>query len=264
MTIAVEKHLMLKNNLETLKLKHALEHIDEFINAVNSGEQSVTDALLTLTNYEVKAREKNTMEACVKTAGFPFIKTLEDFDFSFQPGVNEQQIRGFSDMRFVENKENILLVGNPGVGKTHIATSIGIEAAKNRMSTYFISCNDLILQLKRAKLENRLDQRLKYYGRRKVLIIDEVGYLPLDDESSKLFFQLISKRYEKHSTIITTNKPLSEWQDTFGDPVIASAILDRLLHHSHLIQIKGPSYRMKTVLDKHKKEKDSHYCKAET
>lgn len=145
----------------------------------------------------------------------------------------------------MEKTENILLIGTPGVGKTHLATSIGIEAAKNRNSTYFINCNDLILQLKRAHLENRLETRLKFFAKYKLLIIDEVGFLPLDSESSNLLFQLITKRYEKHSTIITTNKSLSRWGEVFGDNVLANAILDRLIHHSHIINITGRSYRTK-------------------
>ena len=149
----------------------------------------------------------------------------------------------------MENNENILFIGSPGTGKTHLATAIGVEAAMHRKSVYFISCQDLMIQLKKAENENRLDQRLRSFTRYKLLIIDEIGYINLDKQSANLFFQLISRRYEQRSTIITTNKSLSKWAEIFGDPVIANAILDRLLHHSHIVSIVGPSYRTKDVLD---------------
>ena len=198
-----------------------------------------------LTNLEIQAREDRATHACVRVANFPYRKELKDFDFSFNPKINKEKILDFKHLRFIENKENILFLGVPGVGKTHLATSIGIEAAKNRKITYVINCHDLILQLKRAKLENRLETRLKFFSKYKVLIIDEVGYLPIDKEGANLLFQLINKRYENSSTIITTNKPFSEWGEVFGDSVLASAILDRLLHHSHVINIVGSSYRLK-------------------
>lgn len=172
-----------------------------------------------LTKLEVEAKEIRAMNACVKVANFPFIKTMNDFDFSFQPTLNRDMIRGFTDLRFIEQKENILFIGSPGVGKTHLSVAIGVESARHRNSTYFIHCNDMILQLKRARLENRLEQRLKFFAKYKLLIIDEIGFLPLDDEASRLFFQLISRRYENHSTIITTNKSLSQWGEIFGDSV---------------------------------------------
>ena len=162
-------------------------------------------------------KKEKAMSACVRVANFPFLKTLDEFDFSFQPSINKEKMLDFRNLRFIENNENILFVGSPGVGKTHLATSIGIEAAKSRYSTYFISCHDLILNLKKAHLENRLENRLKNYSKYKLLIIDEVGYLPLDIESANMLFQLISKRYEKSCTIITTNKPFSKWNEIFGD-----------------------------------------------
>ena len=173
---------------------------------------------------------------------------FEDFDFSFQPTINKEQILDFKNLRFIENKENIIFVGSPGVGKTHLATSIGIVAAKNRDSTYFINCNDLISNLKKANSENRFMNRLNHYAKYKVLIIDEMGFLPIDNEGANMLFQLINKRYENHSTIITTNKPFGKWYEIFGDVTLANAILDRLLHHSHIININGNSYRLKDKL----------------
>lgn len=174
---------------------------------------------------------------------------MEDYDFNFQPSVRKSEIEDYMTLRFMENNENILFIGSSGVGKTHLATAIGIEAAKHRYSVYFITCRELISQLKKAENENRLEQRLKSFTRYKLLLIDEIGYLNLDKEAANLFFQLISLRYESKSTIITTNKNLSKWSEIFCDPVIANAILDRLLHHSHVVNIVGPSYRTKDALE---------------
>lgn len=241
-------YLKLQNNLETLKLLGMKTNLETYITHINEGRKSIVDGLYELSEIEMGLREKRAMNACVKVANFPFLKEFKDFDFSFQPSINKEHLMNFKYLKFVENKENIVFIGTPGVGKTHLATSIGIEAAKQRVSTYFIGCNDLILQLKRAQLENRLENRLKFFAKYKLLIIDEVGFLPLDIESSNLLFQLIAKRYEKNSTIMTTNKPLSKWGEVFGDVVLANAILDRLLHHSTVINIVGRSYRTKDYL----------------
>lgn len=197
------------------------------------------------TNHEIDFKELNMIKSMVKTGAFPHLKELKDFDFSFQPSINKQQLLDFESLRFIEKHENIVFLGNSGVGKTHLATSIGIAAAKNRYSTYFIKCHDLLQQLKKAKLENRLDARLKHFCKYKLLIIDELGYLPIDKEDSKLFFQLIDMRYEKRSTILTTNINFNEWDDVFYDAVIANAILDRVLHHAHVVSISGKSYQLK-------------------
>ena len=192
--------------------------------------------------------EEKKIKHSIQFAGFPFYKTLDDFDFSFQPSINKEEILDFKNLRFVEKAENILFVGSPGVGKTHLAISIGIENAKSNHSTYFVNCNDLIQMLQKAHLQNRLDDKLKTLAKYKLLIIDEVGYLPINVEGANMLFQLINKRYEKNSTIITTNKVFSKWGELFGDLTIANAILDRLLHHSHIININGNSYRLKDKL----------------
>ena len=228
------------NGLSELGMHKMQEHLDYYIKAVNSGEKSFSDALAELIEIEKANNQLRAVNACVKVANFPFLKAMEDFDFSFQPGLNKKQLLEFASLGFIERRENILFVGSSGVGKTHLATAIGIECARHRYSTYFVSFENL-----RALLENRLESRMKFFAKYKVLIIDEIGYMPIDTDSANLFFQLIAKRYEKHCTIITTNTPFSKWGEIFGSPTLANAVLDRLLHHSSVISIKGPSYRLR-------------------
>lgn len=194
---------------------------------------------------EAKARKSRAVENQIKVSGFPFRKTLYMFDFDFQPSIDKNQIMELATMRFVENKENVVFLGTPGVGKTHLAVSLCMIAAQNRYSTYYISCHNLIQQLNKAHFENRLSDRLKNFAKYKVLIIDEIGYLPMDIEGANLFFQLIAKRYEKNTTIFTSNKAFSAWNEVFSYITIASAILDRILHHCQIVSIKGESYRLK-------------------
>lgn len=241
-------YVKLQNNIDILGLPMVKANLEKYIDFIQNGDKTLIDALYELTQLEMDLRKERAMNACVKTANFPFLKTLDDFDFSFQPSINKEQITNHKYLQFIQNSENLIFIGSPGVGKTHLATAIGIEAAKQRTSTYFISCSNLILQLKKAHLENRLESRLKFFSKYKLLIIDEVGFLPLDSESANLLFQLVARRYEKNSTIVTTNKPLSKWSETFGDPVITNAILDRLLHHSYVFNITGDSYRIKDML----------------
>lgn len=235
----------LMQNLEYLKLNEMQNHLSETIDFINKNELPFSEGLMRLTNYEIEHKEAAAVKAMVKVGAFPHYKELKDFDFSFQESLNKDVILEFTNHKFIHENENIVFLGCSGVGKTHLATSIGISVAKKRMSTYFIKCHDLISHLKKAKLENRLDARLKHFSSYRLLIIDELGYLPIDKEDSKLFFQLIDKRYEKKSTIITTNINFSNWDQIFLDPIIANAILDRILHHAHVINITGKSYRLK-------------------
>jgi DNA replication protein DnaC len=246
----MSRYQKLLENLDKLKLTQMKLHVGDYIYKINDDNLSVVDALYELTEKEIKIKDFNATNAMIKVAGFPYLKELEDFDFNFQPKINKSQFLDFSTLRFLENNSNILLIGNSGVGKTHLATSIGIAAAKKRISTYFIKCHDLITQLKKAHLENKLEQRIKHYSKYKLLIIDEIGYLPIGEQETKMFFQLIDKRYEKKSTIVTSNINLSDWSDIFMDNMIASAILDRLVHHSSIVNIIGNSYRTSQALSR--------------
>ena len=240
----------LNNSLEKLKLLQMKKYLSEVTDFVSSNKLSFSDGLLKLCNYELDYKVEVASKSMIKAAAFPFIKTIEDYDFDFQPKLNKQEILELTSLKFIEELKNIVFLGSSGVGKTHLATSLGIVAAKKRYSTYFIKCHDLLQQLKRAKVENRLDSRLKYLNRYKLLIIDELGYLPIDKEDSNLFFQLIDMRYEKKSTILTTNINFSNLNSVFYDAVVANAILDRVLHHSHVISINGRSYRVKDYITK--------------
>lgn len=246
----MNNYQQLCENLKALKLTQISLQLDEYINKVNEGNISLVDALCELTSKEIEVKNFNATNAMVKVAGFPHLKEIKDFDFDFQPKINKKQFLDFESLRFLESNSNIILIGNSGVGKTHLATSIGIAAAKKRISTYFIKCQDLIEQLKKAHLENRLESRIKHYSKYKLLIIDEIGYLPIGEQEAKMFFQLIDKRYEKKSTIVTSNINLSDWSQIFVDNMLASAILDRLVHHSSIVNILGNSYRTASALSK--------------
>ena len=233
------------NNLETLDLNRFKENIDQYLNLIAEGNKTALDAIYELTEMEIGFRKQQSITGCVKVANFPFLKEIKEFDFSFQPSLDKAKIMDLMTLRFIENAENVIFCGTPGVGKTNLAVSIGIEAAKHRYCVYFITFQDLISQLKKASSENRLEARIKWFCRYKLLIIDELGYQKMDVDSANLFFNLIAKRYERLSTIITTNSPFSKWSDIFHEPVLTNALLDRLLHHCSVININCPSYRLK-------------------
>lgn len=209
---------------------------------------SIIDILKELTDKEIEFREDRAAQINLTISNFPYHKTVNDFDFSYQPNISKNQILDLCSLRFIETNSNILFIGSSGVGKTHLATSIGMEASSKRLSTYFIHFNDLMTKIKKAYQENRQESVVKHYSKYRLLIIDEIGYLPVEKEYSNIFFQLIAARYEKKSTIITTNQPLSKWGEVFNDNTIATAIIDRLVHHSSVIKITDKSYRIKDMI----------------
>lgn len=256
------KYQQIIDNLTYLKLDTMIEYLPHYLDALNKKEISFTDTLVELTNKEIHFRGQRAAKINLKISNFPYEKRITDFDFSYQPSIDKQVIDDLMSLRFVEQKENVLFIGTSGVGKTHLATSIGIEASSKKGSTYFVNCHVLINRLTKAFHENRHESVLKQYNKAQVLIIDEIGYLPIDRIGANLFFQLIAMRYEKKSTIITTNIPLSKWGETFSDNTIASAILDRLVHHSTIIKITGKSYRLKGKIDSNERASKTTYNEA--
>lgn len=238
----------LLNNLIELKFKISSDKLNEIFTSIDKENISIIEGLLKLTELEIAERKISKDNINIKVASFPFFKTIDDFDFNYQPSINESLIRNLISGSFIYNKENIIFYGNSGTGKTHLATAIGIASVKNNFSTYFIKAAKLFENLKKAKEQNRLEDRLKQYCKYQVLIIDELGYLPISEDDSKLFFQLVDRRYEKKSTIITTNIPFNNWLAIFKDSRTTAAITDRLLHHSKIITIAGKSYRLKDIL----------------
>lgn len=235
----------LQNNLQELSLFKMNEILPSVIDKSVKKGTSLQDSLIELTSAEIAFRDERARKINIVTSHFPYVKTIKDFDFSYQPSINREQIMDFMGLRFIENKSNIIFFGSSGVGKTHLATAIGIEAASQRISTYFINFAVLMEKFKQAAKENRVEKIVKHYLKYTVLIIDEIGYLPVDKDAAYGFFQLIAARYEFRPTIITTNQSFSKWLDVFGDAVIANAIIDRLVHHCDIVKITGHSYRMK-------------------
>ena len=209
------------------------------------GYADFLDELLAL---EVRAKAEKHLAMRTAMARFPFHKTLESFDFKFQPSIDPKVIRDLAGGRYIESAENVLLLGPPGVGKTHLAVALGLKACEQGVRTLFTTATGLLTTLGKAFSENRLDERLKLLTQPQLLIIDEIGYIPIDRHGANLFFQLVSRRYERGAIILTSNQSLGAWGDVFGDPVIATAVLDRLLHHSITVNIRGESYRLREKL----------------
>lgn len=228
----------LQDNLKRLKLFRAVEILDTAVAQNQESGGSYLAFLDQILEEEVATREKRRVTTAMKTAGLPMAKTIEEYDFSFHPHLDKKAVMELFDLTFITKQENVIFLGPPGVGKTHLAIALAIKASYHGFKVYFTTMHTLITKLKESQAKG------KAYLNSSLVIVDEVGYLPVTSQEAYLFFQFISYRYEKSSTIITSNKSFSDWQEFFGDPFIAAAIMDRLLHHSTVINIKGHSYRL--------------------
>ena len=232
--------------LESLGLKQAVEVLDNTLDTAASKQLTYPEILEQLLSAEVEARRESCyLSTRTKMAHFPFQRTLEQFDFSFQPSIDERQVKELAGLAFVAEATNILMLGRPGVGKTHLAVALGKKAIEQGYGAFFVRAYELMEDLRKARAEHNLDRRLRVYLAPKVLVVDEFGIWPYDREAATAFFTLVSARYERGSIILTSNKGFGEWGELLGDTVIASAILDRLLHHSHVLNIRGESYRLR-------------------
>lgn len=229
----------LQDNLMRLKLTRAAEILDTIIVKAETEKSSYPAFLDHLLEEEVAAKDKRRVQTAMKTAGLPVAKTIEEYDFSFHPKLNKKEVMSLFDLDFIRQQENVIFLGPPGVGKTHLAISLAIKACYHGFKVYFTTMDTLMRKLKEPQ------SRGKAYLTSSLVVVDEAGYLPVDSKEAYLFFQFVSHRYEKNSTIITSNKSFGDWQELFGDAVIATAILDRLLHHCKVVNIKGHSFRLK-------------------
>jgi DNA replication protein DnaC len=231
--------------LEKLKLEYLEPQLDAVCEQAAARELDYKSFLTAALVTEWQGRQIRGIEARLRQARFPWVKTLDQYEFEFQPSVDRRQVRELAGLSFVERGQNIVLLGPPGVGKTHLAIGLGVKAVEAGYSVLFLSLEGLMTRLVRAKHENRLERALQQLTYPKVLILDELGYLPLSREEASLFFRLVVRRYERASLIVTSNKGFVDWGEVFNDQVLATAILDRLLHHATTLNIKGESYRLK-------------------
>lgn len=238
--------MIVQTQLEAMGLTVMAAQLSSVAERAAAQTDTYVTFLRTLLEPEVDARQERWATTRTRLANFPFKKTLADFDFTFQPAVDERLIRELSGLGFVERHENLILLGPPGVGKTHLAVALGMEAIRRRVSVYFTTAHALVSDLRQAQVRGTLTSRLRVYMRPKLLIVDELTYAPFEGADATNFFRLISERYEHGSTILTANRSYGEWGQVFNDSVLATAILDRLLHHSVTVNIKGgQSYRLK-------------------
>lgn len=246
MTLAAASRVdNIRKSLVGLKMPRALEMLDATLRRIEQGQINGIEAIDELLAEELTLRENSRIKVALRTARLPIIKTLAGFDFSFQPSLDRNRVMALAGLDFVARAEVVHLLGPPGTGKSHLATALAVEAVRAGKSVYFIPLAELVANLAKAEREGTLRERIRYLCRFALLVVDEIGYLPVTPGGGNLFFQLVNARYEKGAMILTSNRGFAEWGDVFGDPVVATALLDRLLHHAVVVQIEGSSYRMR-------------------
>lgn len=239
----------IRGALVGLKMPRALEALDHTMQKLEQGKISGIEALDALLSEEYATRETRRIDVALKTAKLMPIKTLEGFDFSFQPSLDRERIAALAQLDFIRRAEVVHFLGPLSTGKSHLATALGVAAVKAGKQVYRATLAELSEALVKAEREGRLADKIRFYARPSLLIVDEIGYLPITQGGANLFFQPVNARYEKGTMILTSNRGFAEWGDVFGDPVVATALLDRLLHHAVVMQIEGASYRLRRHTD---------------